>query len=282
MAETEIDGLITRYEVTGAGPPLLMFSPGGFDAELDNWSTHGIYRSTGMFDHLRRRHTCIRFDKRESGGSGGRVEPLTWRAYAAQGKGLADQLGFDRVHLIGGCVGASVAATFAVEHPERVAGMVLYSPAGGARYRILQHARLAEHRDYVTEHGLTEVVELARRSDIGFAKDPRVGLWANVIRGDPVFAEQYAQLDQVGYLGTVEAIARVLFDRDTAPGPEPEAMLALDVPTLVVPGGDPSHATSAARYFHECLPGSEYWDVPVAEQTEQTAPARVLDFLAAH
>ena len=52
-----------------------------------------------------------------------------------------------------------------------------------------------------------------------------------------------------------------------------------DIPALIVPGRDDSHATSAARYLEECLPRSEYWDVPVDAQTEHTAPARVLDFL---
>jgi len=46
-----------------------------------------------------------------------------------------------------------------------------------------------------------------------------------------------------------------------------------------VPGRDASHATSAARYLEECLPRSEYWDVLPEAQTEQTAPARVLEFL---
>jgi hypothetical protein len=76
-------------------------------------------------------------------------------------------------------------------------------------------------------------------------------------------------------------MARLLFDRDTVPGAEPEDLLTLDVPALVVPGQDASHATSAARYLEECLPRAEYWDVPVTGQTEETAPARVLAFLDA-
>jgi len=43
-----------------------------------------------------------------------------------------------------------------------------------------------------------------------------------------------------------------------------------------------SHATSAARYLQECLPVNEYWDVPVAAQTADTAPTRILGFLQAH
>ena len=30
-----IDGINTRYEVLGSGPPLLMFSRGGFDGTLE-------------------------------------------------------------------------------------------------------------------------------------------------------------------------------------------------------------------------------------------------------
>ena len=54
-----------------------------------------------------------------------------------------------------------------------------------------------------------------------------------------------------------------LFDRDTAPGAEPEDLMRLDIPALIVPGHDAAHATSAARYLEECLPRAEYWDAPV-------------------
>jgi hypothetical protein len=75
-------------------------------------------------------------------------------------------------------------------------------------------------------------------------------------------------------------MARALFDRDTAPGADPGDLLSLDVPALIVPGHDESHATSAARYLEECIPGADYWDVPVGAQTEDAASARLLDFLA--
>ena len=74
-------------------------------------------------------------------------------------------------------------------------------------------------------------------------------------------------------------MARTLFDRDTAPGAEPEDLMRLDMPALIVPGRDAAHATSAARYLEECLPQSQYWDVPVAAQTEETTPGRIIEFL---
>lgn len=282
MPTATIDGITTRYEVAGSGPPLLMFSPGGFDATLDNWTGLGLYRRLNLVAHLTDRYTCITFDRRESGLSGGRVERVTWDDYAAQGKGLLEHLGIGRAHLMGGCVGCSVAAAFAVAYPAATASMVLYSPAGGARYRITQHARFAQHLAYVEERGLEQVVALARSHDGSFSRDPRIGPWAGAIRADTAFADAYAAQDADRYRYLVAGMVRVLFDRDTVPGPEPEDLLRLDVPALVVPGRDASHATSAARCLEECLARAEYWDVPVAEQTEATAPPRVLAFLDAH
>ena len=34
MPTAIVDGIATRYEVAGSGPPLLMFSPGGFNSAL--------------------------------------------------------------------------------------------------------------------------------------------------------------------------------------------------------------------------------------------------------
>ena len=75
-------------------------------------------------------------------------------------------------------------------------------------------------------------------------------------------------------------MVRTLFDRDTVPGAEPEDLMRLDIPTLIVPGNDTSHATSAARYLQECLPRTDYWDVQPADQTEANVPGRIVDFLS--
>ncbi|WP_236791012.1 alpha/beta fold hydrolase [Amycolatopsis sp. GM8] len=279
MSLAIVDGISTRYEVDGSGPPLLMCSPGGFNAKLENWRTHGIYRRTNLLAHLAERFTCIRFDRREAGSSGGRLERVTWADYARQALGLLDHLGIERANLIGGCVGCSVVAQFAVSYPGRVSRMVLFSPAGGVKYRMTQHDRFARHLAFVRENGLQGVIELALSGDSDFSKDPRVGPWVTVIRTDPEFAKAYADGDAERYRVLVTGMARTLFDRDTVPGPEPEDLLRLDIPALIVPGEDTSHAPSAARYLQECLPLAEYWDVPVAAQTETTAPAKVLEFL---
>ena len=274
-----IDGIGTRYEVRGNGPPLLMFSPGGFDATIEKWSAIGVYAKTKLMDALAANHTCIAFDRRECGASGGRIERITWAHYVAQGKGLLDHLGIAEAHLIGGCMGCAPAVGFAVAHPQSTLGMVLVWPVGGAKYRLAGQLRFARHLAHVDQYGLADVVKGAQASGKSFGEDPRGGPWAAVLRSDAAFADAFAQQDVERYKLVVAGMARSLFDRDTAPGAEPEDLLRLDIPALIIPGRDASHATSAARYLEECLPRAEYWDVPVAEQTAATLPARVLDFL---
>jgi pimeloyl-ACP methyl ester carboxylesterase len=258
-----------------------MFSPGGFDATLDKWRTLGLYARIRVLDHLTAKYTCIVFDRRETGQSGGRVEHITWSHFVRQGKGLLDHLNISRAHIMGGCMGCCPAVAFAVAHPAATSSLVLFWPVGGAKYRINSHLRLAEHLAYVQQHGLGAVVELVKSEGKPFGQDPRGGPWASVIAHDAAFAESYARQDAKQYQLVVMAMGRSLFDRDTAPGAEPEDLLRLDIPALIVPGRDPSHATSAARYLEECLPKADYWDAAVEEQTEETAPARLLNFLDA-
>jgi pimeloyl-ACP methyl ester carboxylesterase len=279
LATAVIDGIATRYEVIGNGAPLLMFSPGGFDATLDKWATVGVYARTRLLDHLSRTHQCIVFDRREAGQSGGRVERVTWAHYTAQGYALLRHLGIDRAHIIGGCMGCSPAVLFGVTHPEATLSLLLWWPVGGPKYRINGHMRFAEHLAYVRQHGLDEVVSLAKSGEKSFGEDPRGGPWVSVLRRDPEFAASYVRYDVERYVQVVAGMARTLFDRDTAPGAEPEEMLLSNTPALIVPGRDATHATSAARYLEECLPNAQYWDVPVAGQTEETAPPRILAFL---
>lgn len=280
MATAVIDGIRTRYEVIGDGPPLLMYSPAGFDATLDKWRTQGVYARIKLLDHLPRKYTCIVFDRRETGESGGRVEKITWAHYVAQGRGLLDHLGIGRAHLMGGCMGCCPVIAFGVAHPEKVRSMILYWPVGGAKYRISTHRRFSDHLAYVAEKGLAGVVELVARDGKPFNAEPRGGPWASVIKSDRAFAEAYARLEVGEYRELVAGMCRSLFDRDTSPGAEPEDMLKMDVPALIVPGRDASHATSAARYLEECLPKAEYWDALPEGQDEHTAPARLLEFLA--
>jgi len=73
MPTAIIDGIVTRYEMVGSGPPLLMYAPGGFNAVVEAWTTLGVYQKIKLLDHLPADFTCILFDRRECGQPGGRI-----------------------------------------------------------------------------------------------------------------------------------------------------------------------------------------------------------------
>ena len=279
MPNAVLDGIDTRYEVIGDGPPILMYAPGGFDATIDKWRTQGVYARVKLLDHLPKKYRCIVFDRRECGQSGGRVEAIEWRHYALQGKLLLEKLGIERAHVMGGCMGVSCVMAFAVAYPQATLSMLCWWPVGGAKYRIKAHERFKAHLEFVRAHGLPAVVSHIEKEQKAFNADPRGGPWASPIRNDKSFATAYVKT--ANYEEILERMRLNLFDRDTSPGADPEALMKLAIPAIVIPGKDESHATSAARYLEECLPRAEYWDVPPEGQTEDAASSRLLKFLEA-
>jgi pimeloyl-ACP methyl ester carboxylesterase len=181
---------------------------------------------------------------------GGRVERVTWAHYVAQGKGLLDHLNISRAHIMGGCMGCCPVTAFAVAHPQTTLSMVLYWPVGGAKYRISSHQRFAEHLAFVQQHGLDAVVALVTKDGKSFGADPRGGPWAAVIKADPAFAAAYAAQDIDDYKLIVVGMARTMFDRDTAPGAEPEDLLAARHPRA-----RHSRPRRCARNLGGALPG---------------------------
>lgn len=279
MPTAILNGIRTEYRVEGSGPPLLMFAPGGFDASMDKWETLGVYARIKLLDHLPKHFTCILFDRRETGQSGGRVERLTWFHYLEQGRALLDHLNLEKAHLIGGCMGCCPVAAFATTYPERTLSMVQYWPVGGAGFRLNAYRRFALHTAFVESQGLQAVVDCARSTSEGFGKDPRQGPWGPVIRNDSDFAERFATQNADHYKLIVASTLRTLIDRDSVPGFEPEDLMQLSIPTLIIPGKDNAHVVSAARFIEECSAQADYWDIPPQEQTEDNAPQRIIQFL---
>ena len=125
------------------------------------------------------------------------------------------------------------------------------------------------------------MVELAREKK-AFWSDPNAGPWASTIVADAGFARDFANQDVDRYLVTVAVMGRTLFNRDTAPGAEPEELMALKVPVVIIPGADDSHATSAARYLQECLSKPVYHDLHASQQKPDMVRRWIFEFLDAH
>ena len=275
MPYATINGIRIRYEVHGSGPPLLMMAPGGFDSTIEKWSSAlDVWKGVRPLETITDRYTCIAYDRREAGKSGGKVERLSWAIYGHEGKGLLDHLGIPKAYVIGGCMGCSAAIAFGAAYPEATLGLALHFPVGGVLWRAKGLRWFNEHLNYVSTQGFDAVVKLAKEKG-SFGNAPAAGPWASTIATDDEFAQAYATQDMDRYIALLKVTTRTLFDRDTSPGAEPEELMALKVPAVIIPGADPDHATSAARYLQECLPRAHYHDVPPEEQT----PDRVREWI---
>jgi pimeloyl-ACP methyl ester carboxylesterase len=281
MPTATIDGLEVNYMTRGSGPALLMLAPGGFDATMEKWTTAGVWKGMQPLDALAKDFQVIAYDRRESGNSGGRVERLSWALFAEQGRKLLEHLGIDSAFVLGGCMGCSVATAFAALYPDVTQALILHWPVGGYRWKMNASDRFARHLRFARDNGLSGVVKRAHEGK-SFWQDPEAGPWASVIVRDPAFAEAFRSQDPERYVGIVAASLRNLFDRETPPGAEPEELLAMKAPALIIPGDDPAHATSGAQYLREMLPASEYWPVMPPEQTPERVRDRILEFGRAH
>ncbi|MDP2607221.1 MAG: alpha/beta hydrolase [Deltaproteobacteria bacterium] len=281
MPVAMLDGIETYYETYGSGSPVLMCAPGGFDASIDKWRVASAWTGIDAIKALAAQHTVIVYDRRECGQSHGRVERLSWASYTRQGKALLDYLKVDSAWILGGCMGCSVALAFGVHFPATTRGLVLHWPVGGYRWKVNSQDRFVRHFNFARQNGLKGIIDRARSGN-SFWMDPEAGPWASVIARDKEFSERFASQDPERYLGIIATSGRSLFDRDTATGAEPEEVMGIRASALIIPGDDPSHATSGAHCLRELLPKSEFWNVMPPEQTTQKICDRILGFCRVH
>ncbi len=270
-----LDGIRTHYLVQGTGPHLLMMAPRGFNSTIKSWQA-GKWAEMDALNSLARHFTVIAYDRREAGLSGGRVEPLQWSTFARHGKLLLEHLGMEKAWVIGPCMGASVAASFGVTYPEACLGLMLPQPVGGYRWFTRQRGFFDRHIAFVRQNGLQAVRERAKGAS--FQEEPETGPWASVLTHDAEFVARFLRQDVEEYVSIVSATRDAMFPDSFVSGPPARDLMKLDVPTLVWPGDDASHATSAAHQLRELLPRVRYWDLHVSKQTAQAQFEQILDF----
>jgi len=271
MPFADIQGIKTRYEVMGEGPPLLLLAPVGFDDSISLRWADRVWRGFRPMESLTPHFRVIVYDRRESGGSGGCVEPLTWALCARHAKGLLDHLQIDQVYLLGGCVGCSVALALAAEFPERCRALLLHWPVGGFHWLSRGRANFDRHIAFVREHGLKGVADLARRSKV-FWSDPDAGPWSSIIATDDAFAETFVRQDPDQYLRIVEQSRDSLF-ADTLPaGATCEQLVSMKIPAFIMPGNDVLHTASCAHILRELMPQATLSSLKPSQQNGTTIP----------
>ena len=133
-----VDGVRQVYHVAGHGP-VCVAHPGGPGL---HW---GYLRSPELEEHF----TMVYLEPVGTGRSGRLDDPADYRldTYARFLAAVVDELGDPRVYLLGHSYGGFVVQTYALAHPDRVAGLILYStsPESGPEFWADAMAALAAY-----------------------------------------------------------------------------------------------------------------------------------------
>lgn len=150
-------GVRTHYETIGAGPPVLLIH--AFSGNHTSWIGYGFV------ERLQAHHQLILPDIRGHGASDGPSEPEAYRLadIADDLVALLDDLGLERVHVMGYSMGALIGFTLAQRHPQRLRSLVVGGaspyPPDGPRVRDF----LLELYERASTEGVETLVESIRQ-----------------------------------------------------------------------------------------------------------------------
>lgn len=116
----DIDGVRVHYQEKGTGRPLILIH--GLSSSTYSWKD--------VFEPLAKNYRVIAVDLKGFGFSGKPDGDYTRRAQAILVAHLLDYLKIDQAWLAGNSMGGEVALNFALQNPQRVAGLILIDSAG--------------------------------------------------------------------------------------------------------------------------------------------------------
>ncbi|MGH3647468.1 MAG: alpha/beta fold hydrolase [Micromonosporaceae bacterium] len=245
----DIDGIRQRYHVAGTGPVCIAHSGGpGIGWEY--------LRMPAVEQHL----TMVYVEPIGTGESGRLPDPrdYTLDRYARLLHGLVEHLGQQRTIVLGHSHGGFVAQHYALAHPERLAGLILYdtSPATGPDFwpAALRNLELFAQRHPARPEAQDIVMAFREISEL----DDDAGFTALLRRVFPAYFGDY--WGRESELEKLRAGLRCWIDPMHGEGPPfdvRDALGSIGIPTLIVVGRhDFICGPSWAQLLHRGIPGS--------------------------
>jgi class 3 adenylate cyclase len=242
------DGTNLAYQVSGDGPPGMVFLPGNaipIDLLSDDPGFIRVRKRLGRFSRT------LWFDARGMGASeGDHRGPLAGDIYNDDLTALLDAVGFERPAIVGWGHSSPTAIHFSVSRPERVSALVL----------VDSYAHYLMEPDYpwgVRRKDLGRRVTVAREALLDTT--PRLEILAPSRVADERFRAWYARSVRFG--GGPDEVANVLrttFEQDVRP-----LLPYISVPTLVLHReGDRYIHLGAGRYLAEHIPNAKLVVLP--------------------
>ena len=118
MPFLESDEKKIYYETAGAGEPLVLIH--GIALDSRSW--------LDLPQFLSKKYTVLTYDLRGHGQSFAPATGYSYRDHVNDLKLLLNDLGFQKITLLGHSLGGAIAIKFALEHPEKVKSMILAAP----------------------------------------------------------------------------------------------------------------------------------------------------------
>ena len=236
--------LAIAYQVHGAGDSDLLLSPGLVSNVDTVWS---IPEAVRLYERLGQFARVIRYDRRDSGLSDPIRDDLTLEAHADDALAVIDAAAGRRPVLIGSQDGARSLALLAATRPERVGGLIAFSPAA--------RGTAATASPGFADTAAQAIAELTDWP--GRMIDLYAPQWAN----DPVRARRFNRYVQSA--ATPRQAARLL--RMSLKSDISQALPLVQAPTLVIHPRDLRIVPAAAvREFTDLIPGATLREIPGA------------------
>jgi pimeloyl-ACP methyl ester carboxylesterase len=151
--------LTLRGELAGQGPPVVL---------LHGLSATRRYVVQGSRALVRRGYRLIAYDARGHGASS-RAPSYSYPELIEDLEAVLDQLGLERVALVGSSMGAATAMAFTLRHPERTAALVQITPAynGAARTGNVEDGAWEAMAGGLERGGVDAFVDIAQPAGTG-------------------------------------------------------------------------------------------------------------------
>jgi pimeloyl-ACP methyl ester carboxylesterase len=241
---TRPDGATIHYEVFGSGFPLLLIAPGGVSSEIGIWERSAINPIKAYAENF----TVVAMDQRHAGTSLAPMRPFSYDQCNEDQVAVLDALGFQRAHVMGGCIGCAHVWNLVENAPDRIAAAVTQDPVGLDETNDIGvfYAMFSETMRLARAEGLEAVIKSAQENTF-FMANNAAGPFAPLLAASD---EARTELIEMGRERYVQLIVEF---RDGMWPPAPpyftvteEWMRSCPVPMLVLPGRDRFHPTGIA------------------------------------
>ena len=146
MPIAELENLNMYYEIIGQGEPLVMIR--GLGSNVDHW-----YEQAPV---LSKKYQLLVFDNRGIARSSDPGDAFSTRDMAADTAALMEAAGIKRAHVLGYSMGGMVAQEMALNHPEKVRGLILVATDCGITQRIKARPEVSRLFSQMVSLGTTE------------------------------------------------------------------------------------------------------------------------------